>query len=199
MFQTKLENSQAIILVHKTQNSSKIVLFDRVLGKIDIILNNKRSYNSLLRGGLIEYTRERWNGIFILHEYKLIASLNPIDIDDMLFMHFWLETSTLLLNYHQKQEDAYRLLLFLYHTESFTSIVSKKIIIARFLTTIGIYPLNHDYANHIFFHLILAPLETILKLENNRDIDIYVQGWIHTSLENQAPLLPLKTVSFLKR
>ncbi len=196
---TNLESSQAIILVHRINNSSKIVLFDRVLGKIDCIVSSQQPQNQLLRGGLIEYSRKPWNSLYILDKHELIASLEPVDTEDMLFMHFWLEISALFLNYHQAQEDAYRLLLFLYHTKSFPSIVSKKIIIARFLTIIGIYPLNRDYTTHIFFHLILAPLETILKLENDVDIDVYITAWLKNSLDNHPQPLLLKTISFLKR
>ncbi len=199
MFHTRLENSQAIILVQSIKKGSKTVLFDRSLGKIDIIVDTQKGHNLLLRGGLIEYSRKTWKNKFILHEHTLIASLEPTDSEDMLFMHFWLEISILFLAYDQAQEDAYRLLLFIYHTKSFASGLSKKILIARFLTSIGIYPLNREYSTHIFFHLILAPLETILKLEDDTDREIYIDGWLKNSLDNLSAKSAPRTISFLKR
>ena len=198
MLHTRLENSQAIILAQGINKSSKIVLFDRTLGKIDIIGDYQKTNNLLPRGGLIEYSKKMWGNTFILHQHTLIASLEPTDSEDMLFMHFWLEISMFFLPYHQEQGDAYRLLLFLYHTKTFASRLSKKIVVARFLTSIGIYPLNRDYSTHVFFHLILAPLETILKLENDTDREIYINGWLKNSLDNLSEKIPLRTISFLK-
>ena len=193
------ESSQAIILTNRTGLTAKFILFDQVLGKIDAIPGNEKTKNSLLRGGLIEYTRKAWKNIFIITEHQLILSVAPETNEDMLFLHHWLETSILFLPYHQAHIDAYRLLLLIYHVNGFSSIVAKKLVIARFLTALGIYPSDAYYQTHVFFNLILIPLETMLKLEDDNNVHNYINSWLQNCLQNHPQTLPIKTLSFLKR
>jgi hypothetical protein len=186
--------SVGIILQKNRRSPFKVVILDKVHGKIECIANTP----SLSVGALITYNiREQQSSRFISDTTLLYIPLSLAHID-MLFFHHVLE-----LIYHFTQignysDEIFDLMAFLYSAEHTTMTTqTKKFFLLKLLTSMGSMPELNTVRTEQITKLNTLAIQELSQMIINTTHEQELDRWLWSCIWQHPYVNEFKTVHFL--
>lgn len=130
-------DSVGIILKKNELSPNKIIVLDKIQGKIECI----SSIHSLSTGALITYNIKKKGAMHFISDSELIYIPLSLAQTDMLFFHHILELIYYFTQIGNCCQEVFDLLAFLYSTEdTYMTTQSKKFFLLKLLTSMGSVP-----------------------------------------------------------
>lgn len=187
-------DSVGIILKKNDVSSSKIIILDKIQGKIECIAPGV----PLSVGSLITYTLQNRGFIHFISNINLVYVPLSLARTDMLFFHHVLELLYYFVHIGNHSQEAFDLLAFLYTTEdTMMSVHYKKIFIFKLLTCVGSIPeiarLHTEYLQHLANVSIKQLIDITLSASEEKELD----QWLWCCVWQHPYVKEFKTVHFL--
>lgn len=186
--------SVGIILKKSRTSPFKVVLLDKVHGKIECIANTP----SLSVGALITYNmREQQSNRFISDTTLLYIPLSLAQID-MLFFHHVLELTYYFTQIGNCSAEIFDLMAFLYSAEHSTMTTqTKKLFLLKLLTSMGSIPEVNEIRTECITKLNTLDIQQLSQMIINTIHEKELDRWLWCCVWQHPYVNEFKTVHFL--
>jgi hypothetical protein len=187
-------DSVGIILRKKSSSPYKVIILDKVQGKIECIATN----STLSAGALITYNIRQQQTIQFISDITLLYIPLSLAQVDMLFFHHVLELVYYFTHIGSNSKEPFDLLAFLYSTEHITmTSLSKKFFLLKLLNSMGSVPeLSHARTEHIT-HLNTIDIKQLSEITINTTYEKELDRWLWYCIWQHPYVNEFKTVHFL--
>lgn len=199
VMQTKAETdiSYGIILNTGLGLGQRVILLDKIRGKIDGRLKTYHRQGLSARGTMVEY-----RGI-MRHQTLYLSYIEPVKLprswvrNDILFLHQIIDICTNYIPY-QSGQDVFALLMNLYRDDvqigERASFV-RTLLVCRLLALCGLYPDDPSYDSMII-SLISSTDDSMLMWPYRKEIEEVLERWLVQTLQHTGAYEKLKTYSY---
>lgn len=154
-----------IVLRRYIPHKQKVSLFDRSMGRIEVIRSEKISLERFYAGSIIQYRSVEVHS----HWYALdMVDMLHVPLgaarEDIFFLHHLLELAYYFLPPHQQMQEVFDLLLFF--SKAYSTIrtsLQKKIFLLRFFAYLGMYPEEDLIAGEVMHAIMYQPIDELLS------------------------------------
>jgi recombinational DNA repair protein (RecF pathway) len=185
-----------IILQSHAAVSQRLIIFDKMKGKIIAYVRSTERPKSTPQGAMVEYTYSVWRDMIFLEAIELTSLSLPSGIHSLQFMHQIFEILLAFMPLQQPSTELFSCLLLLYdeRQKHSASILRQRIFLCYILAQLGIYPSESRYlSEHRVRRLILSPFEFMV---DDEDVNTHqaIGTWLQECLASHPYIRSWKTL-----
>lgn len=187
-------DSVGIILRKSSSSSNKMVILDKIQGKIECVTSTP----SLSTGSLITYTIRQQGPIHFVNDSTLIYMPLSLAQTDILFFHHVLELVYYFTHIGNCTKEVFDLLAFLYSTSLIAMTnQGKKFFLLKLLTSMGSIPEHDDARTQRIMQLNTMHIKQLNKLIIDTVDEKELDRWLWCCVWQHPYVNEFKTVHFL--
>lgn len=187
-------DSVGIILKKNELSSNKIIILDKIQGRIECVTSGIH----LSPGSLISYTLQQRGFIYFMSNIDLLYIPLSLARTDMLFFHHVLELIYYFVYAGNPSEEIFDLCAFLYTTEHPTITMQyKKIFLFKLLAIMSIFPEVTDLHTQQLQYLATLDIKKLSEITLNSSHEKELDRWLWCCVWQHPYVKEFKTVHFL--
>ena len=187
-------DSVGIILKKNELHQNKIMILDKIQGKIECI----SSMHFFSAGSLITYSAKKQGSSYLLNQSNLVYIPLSLAQTDILFLHHVLELIYHFTTIGNDYQEVFDLLAFLYSTEdSSMTCQSKKFFLLKLLTCMGSVPEISQARTNFITKLTILDLPQLYEMTISVSQEKELDRWLWCCVWQHPYVNEFKTVHFL--
>jgi hypothetical protein len=192
--ETVFLDSVGIILRKNSLLRNKVIILDKIQGKIECIA----STSSLSIGSLITYNLHQQQSTYFIKDNTLIYVPLSLAQTDILFFHHVLELVYYFTHVGSCSKEVFDLLAFLYSTAiTKMTLQSKKLFLLKLLTSMGSIPEHNETRTKIITHLTTMNIKQLNQIAIDTTLEKELDRWLWCCIWQHPYVNEFKTVHFL--
>jgi hypothetical protein len=186
--------SVGIILRKNSSSPNKLVILDKIQGKIECVTNTP----SLSPGALITYNIRQQRTTHFISDSELLYIPLSLAQADILFFHHVLELVYYFTHVGSCSKDIFDLLAFLYSASLSTMTTqSKKLFLLKLLTNMGSVPELNEARTELITQLNTIDIKQLIDMIIDTTHEKELDRWLWCCIWQHPYVNEFKTVHFL--
>lgn len=186
------------IVIQSQYHTTKLIIIDKKLGKIDARLSGAKKHHRLVHGAYIEYTCIKERDFFWVSDVELIMMPASWVTQNISFFHHILELIHFFIMYHNPNNALMEHLNHLYAShEPQALIFFQYSFLGRFFLLIGICPEESHDLSISLFRLISAPFDIMLNVRDDMLVSRQLGEWLRKCLLLHPEAHRMQTKQFI--
>lgn len=186
--------SVGIILRKSASSRHKVIILDKVQGKIECIITTP----ALSTGALITYNVRQQQATHFISDSTLLYIPLSLAHADILFFHHVLELVYYFTHVGSCSKEVFDLLAFLYSTEhTLMTTQSKKFFLLKLLTSMGSIPETNEARTKFITQLNTMNITQLTDMTIDKEYEKELDRWLWCCIWQHPYVKEFKTVHFL--